>query len=78
VLPLSAGCLLELRCVLACTEDMSARFADKVRRMHYDYGEQEARSICAQASAHKVLELIKEGIKVMPLSLPAVGKEILQ
>ncbi|MBW8721662.1 MAG: DUF1178 family protein [Polaromonas sp.] len=70
--------LRALHRVLACIEDVGTRFAGKLRRMHYGYGEQEARSIGRQTSACEVAELMEEGIKVIPLSLPAVGKEILQ
>jgi hypothetical protein len=45
--------------------------------MHYGCGEQEARSICAQAGACEALELMEEGIETMPLPLPAVVKETL-
>ena len=65
--------------MLAHAEDMATRFTGEVRRMRYDYGEQEARSICAQASAREALQLMEDGIEVMPLSLPlsAVVKETL-
>lgn len=68
--------LKALRHVVAHTEDVGERFADEARRMHY--GEVEARSIRGQASAREAVELIEEGIDVMPLPLPAALKETLQ
>lgn len=68
--------LQALRHVLANTEDVGTRFADEARRMHY--GEQEARSIRGQTSVREAVELLEEGIEVMPLPLPAAVKETLQ
>jgi hypothetical protein len=62
--------------VIANTEDVGTRFADEARRMHY--GEQEARSIRGQASMRETVELLEEGIEVVPLPLPAAVKETLQ
>jgi hypothetical protein len=69
-----AAFLKALRHVMAHTEDVGGRFAEEARRMHY--GEQEARSIRGQTSAREAVELIEEGIDVMPL--PAAVKETLQ
>ena len=71
-----AAFLKALRQVVANTEDVGQRFADEARRMHY--GEAEARSIRGQASAREAVELLEEGIDVMPLPLPAALKETLQ
>lgn len=68
--------LRALRHVLANTEDVGGRFADEARAMHY--GDAEQRSIRGQASRAEAIELIEEGIEVMPLPLPAVVKETLQ
>ena len=58
------------------TEDVGERFADEARAMHQ--GEMEARSIRGQTTPEVAMELIEEGIDVMPLpSLPAL-KETLQ
>jgi len=65
-----------LRQVVAGTEDMGARFAEEARRMHY--GEVEARSIRGQASAREAVELLEEGIEVLPLPMLAALKETLQ
>jgi hypothetical protein len=71
-----AAFLKALRHVVAHTEDVGAQFANEARRMHY--GEVKARSIRGQASAHETIELLEEGIDVMPLPLPAALKETLQ
>ena len=65
-----------LRHVLANTEDVGPRFADEARAMHY--GDAEQRSIRGQASRLEAIELLEEGIEVMPLPLPAALKETLQ
>ena len=65
-----------LRHVLANTEDVGPRFADEARAMHY--GDAEQRSIRGQASRSEAIELMEEGIEVMPLPLPAALKETLQ
>ena len=71
-----AAFLQALRHVLANTEDVGDKFASQARRMHY--GEEEARNIRGQASPREVIELIEEGIAVMPLPMPAALKETLQ
>ncbi len=68
--------LKALRHVLANTEDVGGRFADEARAMHY--GDAEHRNIRGRASAQEAVELIEEGIEVMPLPLPAAVKETLQ
>ena len=71
-----AAFLKALRHVIANTEDVGGRFAEEARRMHY--GDAEARSIRGQASPREAVELLEEGIDVMPLPLPAGLKETLQ
>lgn len=73
---LQAAFLTALRQVVANTEDVGQRFADEARRMHY--GEAEARSIRGQASAREAVELLEEGIEVMPLPMLPALKETLQ
>jgi hypothetical protein len=63
-----------LRQVVANTEDVGDRFAHEARAMHY--GDSEARSIRGQASRQEAVELLQEGIDVLPL--PAQLKETLQ
>ena len=68
--------LRALRHVVANTEDVGDKFASQARRMHY--GEEEARNIRGQATPREAIELIEEGIAVMPLPMPAALKETLQ
>jgi len=71
-----AAFLKALRHLVANTEDVGDKFASQARRMHY--GEEEARNIRGQASPREAIELIEEGIAVMPLPMPAAVKETLQ
>ncbi len=73
---LQARMLHALREVVANTEDVGERFADEARAMHH--GEKEHRQIRGQASAQEALELIEEGIEVMPLPMLPGVKETLQ
>lgn len=63
-----------MRQVLANAEDVGERFADEARRMHH--GETEHRQIRGQASMADALELLEEGVPVLPL--PDALKETLQ
>ncbi|MCU0925012.1 MAG: DUF1178 family protein [Hydrogenophaga sp.] len=68
--------LRAVRELMAQTEDVGDRFADEARAMHQ--GDSEARSIRGQTTPEVAMELIEEGIDVMPLpALPAL-KETLQ
>ncbi len=68
---LQADFLKALRHALKHTEDVGQGFADEARRMHY--GETEARNIRGQASVRETVELLEEGIEVLPLPmLPAL------
>lgn len=60
--------------MLAQAEDVGERFADEARRMHH--GETEHRQIRGQASVADALELLEEGVPVLPL--PHALKETLQ
>jgi hypothetical protein len=71
-----AQLLKALRQVVANSEDVGERFVDEARAMHY--GDAEPRNIRGQASAAETVELIEEGIDVLPLPLPALAKETLQ
>lgn len=71
-----AAFLKGLRHLVATTEDVGERFAIEARRMHY--GELEARSIRGQTSAREAVELLEEGIDIMPLPLLPGIKETLQ
>lgn len=65
-----------LRDMVKNTEDVGQRFAEEARRMHY--GEAETRSIRGQTSVREAVELLEEGIEVMPLPMLASLKETLQ
>ncbi|SFB72205.1 hypothetical protein SAMN05216344_10221 [Polaromonas sp. OV174] len=71
-----AAFLAALRQVVANTEDVGERFAEEARRMHY--GELEARGIRGQTTAREAVELLEEGIEVMPLPMLPALKETLQ
>jgi hypothetical protein len=62
--------------VLAKTEDVGTEFANEARKIHY--GEAKERGIRGQASQDETLELLDEGIDVMPLPLPKALKGTLQ
>ncbi|MGI9215730.1 MAG: DUF1178 family protein [Hydrogenophaga sp.] len=68
--------LKAMRQVLAQTEDVGEQFADQARAMHH--GEIDQRNIRGRTTPEVAMELIEEGIEVMPLpALPAL-KETLQ
>lgn len=68
---------LELsRRVAAHTEDVGDRFADEARRIHH--GEAHERAIRGKATARQAVELMEEGIDVLPLALSLAAKETLQ
>ena len=64
------------RKIVANTEDVGPHFAQEARRMHY--GESPERGIRGQASADETVQLLEEGIAVMPLPLPVSATETLQ
>lgn len=78
VLPpaLQAAWLELARKVVANTEDVGSRFAEEARRMHH--GETQERAIRGQATPGEAVQLLEEGIAVMPLPLPVAAKETLQ
>jgi len=69
-----AQVLRQLREAVARAEDVGERFADEARRMHA--GEAESRQIKGRASMAQTLELLEEGVPVLPL--PANLGETLQ
>ena len=71
-----AALLRALRYMVANTEDVGDRFADRARAMHY--GDLEPRNIRGQATARETVELLEEWIDIMPLPMPAALKETLQ
>jgi hypothetical protein len=64
------------RRVLAATEDVGPQFAQEARRIHH--GEAEQRAIRGRVSPEETLQLLDEGIAVLPLVLPEAAKETLQ
>ena len=56
------------RKVAQSSEDVSKTLGEDARRIHY--GETEERAIRGQTSAREAMELIEEGIGVLPLALP--------
>ncbi len=73
---LQARFLTAMREVMANTEDVGERFADQARAMHH--GDINARSIRGRTSPKVALELIEEGIAVLPLPPLSALKETLQ
>lgn len=69
-----AAFLKALRQLVADTEDVGDRFTQEVRRMHY--GDGQVRSVRGQASLQDAVDLLEEGIDVLPL--PASFRETLQ
>ncbi len=73
---LQAAWLALARKVIADTEDVGAQFAQEARRIHR--GEAQERAIRGQASPQETLQLLDEGIAVVPLLVPEAAKETLQ
>lgn len=73
---LQAAWLELARKLVANTEDVGPRFAQEARRMHH--GDVQERAIRGQATPDEALQLLEEGIAVMPLPLPVAAKETLQ
>jgi hypothetical protein len=73
---LQARFLSAMREVMAQSEDVGERFADEARAMHH--GDTDPRNIRGRTSPEVAMELMEEGISVLPLpQLPAL-KETLQ
>lgn len=73
---LQAAWLSLARRVLANTEDVGPQFAQEARRIHH--GEAAQRAIRGLASPEETMQLLDEGIAVLPLLLPEAAKETLQ
>jgi len=65
-----------MRQMLANTEDVGGRFADHARAMHH--GEMEPRNIRGRTTVKVALELVDEGIDVVPWPALSPLKETLQ
>ncbi|MBA4255128.1 MAG: DUF1178 domain-containing protein [Polaromonas sp.] len=68
--------LKALREVMAHTEDVGDRFPEQARRMHH--GELEPKAIRGEATLKETLELLDEGIDVVPIPLLSGTKNTLQ
>lgn len=73
---LQAAWLQVSRRIMAEVEDVGPRFAQEARSMHY--GDAPERPIRGQSNAEEAVQLLKEGIPVLPLALPDSAKETLQ
>lgn len=73
---MQAAWLQASRQVIEKTEDVGDQFSDQALRMHK--GEEPARAIRGQATPEQAMELLEEGVPVMPLALPKLSKETLQ
>lgn len=73
---LQAAWLSLARKIVAQTEDVGPRFAEEARRMHH--GETPERAIRGSATPDEAVQLLEEGIEVLPLPLPVAVKETLQ
>jgi len=62
--------------IMAKTEDVGDHFAAEARRIHE--GRSAERGIRGHASFEEAVELIEDGIGVMPLLLPEAVKKTLQ
>ncbi len=73
---LQAAWLSLARKIVAHTEDVGHHFAQEARRMHH--GEVPERGIRGHATPDEAVQLLEEGIAVLPLPLPEAAKETLQ
>lgn len=73
---LQARMLKAMREIVANTEDVGERFAEQARAMHQ--GQMQHRNIRGNAAPEVVLELLEEGVEVMPLPMLPSVKETLQ
>lgn len=73
---MQAAWLEASRKIVEKAEDVGDRFADEALRMHK--GEEPERPIRGQATPQQALELLEEGVPVLPLALPKGSKQTLQ
>lgn len=73
---LQAAWLHMSRQIMEKTEDVGDAFAQQALRMHQ--GEEPCRPIRGQATPQQTIELLEEGVPLLPLALPKVSKETLQ
>jgi hypothetical protein len=75
-LSLQQAWLTMARHIAAHSDDVGRRFSEEARRMHY--GEIGQRAIRGEATVDEALEMIDEGIEILPLPAAMVRKEPLQ
>lgn len=73
---MQAAWLEASRKIAAQTEDVGDKFADEALRMHK--GHEPERPIRGQATPKQAMELLEEGVPVLPLALAKSSKETLQ
>ena len=73
---LQAAWLQASREIAAKTEDVGDQFVDQARRMHH--GQAPERPIRGQATPEQAMELLEEGVPVLPLALPPGSQDTLQ
>lgn len=73
---LQADWLAATRHIIDNTDDVGTQFCEEARKMHY--GEVAQRAIRGEASRSETLELLDEGIPVLPLLVPESLKKPLQ
>lgn len=73
---MQAAWLEASRKIAAQTEDVGDKFADEALRMHK--GQEPERPIRGQATPKQAMELLEEGVPVLPLALAKSSKETLQ
>lgn len=73
--PLQGQLLQAMRKVFANTEDVGDRFADQARAMHH--GDMDQRNIRGRTTPEVAMELLEEGIEVLPMpALPALNETL--
>ena len=73
---MQAAWLQASRHIAAKTEDVGDQFADQALRMHK--GDEPERPIRGKATPKQAVQLLEEGVPIMPLALPDSSKETLQ
>lgn len=73
---MQAAWLEASRKIVQHTEDVGEQFADEALRMHK--GQEPVRAIRGQATPEQAMELLEEGVPLLPLALPKISKETLQ
>ncbi len=64
--------MVAAKALLAGTDDVGSQFAQEARRIHY--GDAEARGIRGTSTRDEAMELLDEGIAILPYTLPEALK----